>query len=327
MIGLEGMSHADEKPQDQKTDHYAAFTRGRRQEHTSNAGSASVRRSDSVVCNRAISCVLALSAFSSAGGQEPIRATLAELLHHPSRFHEREVLVRGELNPGRTPFDEMYVVRDEAHSVALVAPAAPGSDLASLLLKRVEVRGTFLDHSMQALGEGWRRYGRLVILSKDIVEAPEDPPDAEPEKEEAPSGRAPGAPPLEILSVAPPAGGRDLHPSTVFEIRFSADMDETTFEGNVWLRLGDIGREPSSFVPAVFAYNAETRTLTLTPREPLPLLKQVSLSLYLGIAGADGQPLRVAPQAPRSIQSRRSALQQGADLRELVVLTFVTRGY
>jgi hypothetical protein len=286
-----------------------------------------VRRSDSVVCNRALSCVLALSALSSAGSQEPIQVTVAELHRNPSRFHEREVLVRGELDPGRTPFDEMYLLRDEAHSVALVAPAAPGSDLTLLLLQRVETRGTFLDHSMQTPGEGWRRYGRFVILAEDIVEAPFDPPAAEPEEEKAPAGRGAGAPPPEIASIAPLAGRRDLHPSTVFEIRFSADMDETTFEGNVWLRLGDIGREPSAFVPAVFAYDAATRALSLTPLEPLPLLKQVSLSLYRGIAGADGQPLRVVPQAPKSIQSRRGALQQGADLSELVVLTFVTRGY
>jgi len=253
--------------------------------------------------------------------------TLAELHRYPSRFHEREVLVRGELDPGRTPFDEMYVLRDKAHSVALVAPAAQGTDLTFLLLKRVEVRGAFLDHSMQVPGEGWKRYGRFVILAKDIVEAPEDPPGAEPKEEEVPFDEGSNAPPPEIASIAPSAGRRDLHPGTAFEIRFSAEMDETTFEGNVWLRLGDIGREPSAFVPAVFAYDAETRTLTLTPVEPLPLLKQVSLSLHWGIAGADGQLLHVAPQAPRSIQSRRSALQQGADLRELVVLTFVTRGY
>jgi hypothetical protein len=263
----------------------------------------------------------------SAGGQEPIQVTVAELHRQPNRFHEREVLVRGELDLGRTPFDEMFVLRDKAHSIALVAPAAPGSDLTFLLLQRVEVRGTFLDHSMQTLGEGWRRYGRFVIVAKDIVEAAVDPHAAEAEEEETPAAPGPDAPPPEIASIAPLAGRRDLHPSTVFEVRFSAGMDETTFEGNVWLRLGDIGREPSAFVPSVFAYDAETRTLTLTPLEPLPLLKQVSLSLHRGISGIDGQPLRVAPQAPKSIQSRRSALQQGADLRELVILTFVTRGY
>ena len=164
-----------------------------------------VRRLECAVRNRAVSRVVALSAFLSAGGQEPIQVTVAELHRHPSRFHEREVVVRGELDSGRTSLHEMYVLRDKAHSVMLVAPSAPSSDL------------TLLD--------------------------------------------------------------------------------------------------------------AETRTVTLTPVEPLPLLKQVSLSLYRGIAGADGQPLRVAPQTPRSIQSRRGALQQGADLRELVVLTFVTRGY
>ena len=279
------------------------------------------------MCNPAASHVLALSVFLSAGGQESNQVTVAELHRDPSRFHEREVLVRGELEPGRTPLSEMYVLRDKAHSVALVAPAAPGSDLTFLLLQRVDVRGTFLDHSMQTPGEGWKRYGRFVILSKDIVEAPEDPPAAAPEEKEASSGRGSDAPPPEIASIAPSAGRRDLHPGAVFEIRFSTGMDETTFEGNVWLRIGDIGRQPSAFVPAVFAYDEETRTLTLTPLEPLPLLKQVSLSLHRGISGTDGQPLRVAPQAPKSIQSRRGALQQGADLRELVVLTFVTRGY
>jgi hypothetical protein len=180
---------------------------------------------------------------------------------------------------------------------------------------------------MQAPGEGWKRYGRFVLLAKEIVQAPEARTDAEPqEEEEVPSNRADASPP-EIASVAPSPGRRDLHPETKFEIRFSAAMDETTFEGNLWLRLGDIGREPSSFVPAVFAYDAEARTLTLTPLESLPLLKQISLSFYRGISGADGQPLRVLPQAPKSLQSRRTAVRQGADLRELAVLTFVTRGY
>src|SRR3972149_5253293 len=40
VVGLEGMAHADEEPQDQKTDHNAALTRRRRREHTSNAGTA-----------------------------------------------------------------------------------------------------------------------------------------------------------------------------------------------------------------------------------------------------------------------------------------------
>ena len=278
--------------------------------------------------DRARSCILALSGFLLAGSQDPIPVTVVELQRHPSRFHEREVLVRGELDSGRSPFDEMYLLRDEVHSIALIAPPAPGSDLTSLLLQRVEVRGKFIDHSMQAAGDGWKRYGRFVVLATDIVQAPEARTEAEPEEEEeAPSIQGGDTPPPEIASVAPSPGRRDLHPGTVFEIRFSAAMDETTFEGNVWLRLGDIGREPSSFVPAVLAHDAEARTLTLTPLEPLPLLKQVSLSFYRGISGADGQPLRVAPQAPSSLQSRRGAVQQGADLRELAVLTFVTRGY
>lgn len=276
----------------------------------------------------AVSRALALIVFLSAGGaQEPIRTTLSELHRHPARFHQREVVVRGELDPGRVPFDGFYLLRDKAHSMAFVAPPAPGSDLTFLLLKRVEVRGKFIDHSMEVLGEGWKRYGRFVILAKDIVEAPQEPKGTEVEEEEVASVPEPGSQPPEILSVEPRAGRRDLHPSTVFKIRFSADMDDTTFEANVWLRLGDIGREPSSVVPAVFSYDAETRTLTLTPLETLPRLKQVSLSLHRGIAGEDGQALRVAPRAPTSIQSRRSALREGADLTELVVLTFVTRGY
>jgi hypothetical protein len=104
-------------------------------------------------------------------------------------------------------------------------------------------------------------------------------------------------------------------------------MDETTFEGNVWLRIGDIGGEPASFVPALFTYDRESRTLTLAPVEPLPLLKEISLSFHRGIQGADGQPLRVEARAPKSIQSRRSAVKQGADLNELMVLRFFTRGY
>ncbi len=280
--------------------------------------------------DRARACILALNGFLLAGSQDPIPipipVTVVELQRHPSRFHEREVLVRGELDSGRSPFDEMYLLRDEVHSIALIAPPAPGSDLTSLLLQRVEVRGRFIDHSMQAAGDGWKRYGRFVVLATDIVQAPEARTDAERQEEEGPSSQG-GTPPPEIASIAPSPGRRDLHPGTIFEIRFSAAMDETTFEGNLWLRLGDIGREPSSFVPAAFAYDAEARTLTLTPLEPLPLLKQISLSFYRGSSGADGQPLRVAPRAPRSLQSRRSAVQQGADLRELVVLTFVTRGY
>ena len=278
------------------------------------------------MCDRALSSVLTLSTFLFAGSQESIQVSVAELHRDPGRFHEREVLVHGELDAGRTPFAEMYVLRDQVHSVALVAPTA-GSDLTSLLHHRVEVRGTFVDHSTQVPGDGWKRYGRFAILAKDVVQASVEPTGVRSEEGEAPSDRGGTTPPPEVASIAPSPGLRDLHPKTVFEVRFSAPMDETTFEGNVWLRLGDIGRTPSSFVPAVFAYDASARALTLTPLEPLPLLKQVTLSFYRGVSGADGQPLRVAPQAPRSLQSRRGAVQQGADLSELLVLTFVTRGY
>jgi hypothetical protein len=268
-------------------------------------------------------------ALYPGGREDPIPASIAEIHRHPSRFHEREVVVRGELDPGGTPFDEMYLLRDGGLSVALVAPPAPGSDLTFLLLKRVEVRGTFRDHSMTTLDDsGWKRYGRYVLRSTAIAEASDAP--AETPAAEVPESRPdpkPGAPPPEILSVAPTPGRRDLGEVTVFEIRFSADVDGGTLEGNVWLRVGDIGREPSWFVPAVLAYDDKTRALTLSPLEPLPRLKQITLSFYAGIAGADGQPLRVAQRAPSSIRSRRSALKEGADLRELLVLTWVTRGY
>jgi hypothetical protein len=198
----------------------------------------------------------------------------------------------------------------------------------SLLMKRVEVRGVFFDHSVQHDSESWKRHGRFVIVATDLVEARDEPgasPDPVGEKLTHDPGS--GDPPPEIVSTVPAAGRRDIPPDTSFKIRFSADMDASTFEGNVTLGIGDIGNEQKSLFPATLAYDQETRTLTLSPNELLPPLKAVSLTLYEGITEADAVPLRVARAAPKALESRRSAIRQGVNLRELIVFQFVTRGY
>jgi hypothetical protein len=270
-----------------------------------------------------------LVALSTPGREEPIAATIAELQSYPDRFHGREVAVRGELDPSRH-FSETQVLRDKAYSIALVLPPQTpdlASLLMSLLMKRVEVRGVFFDHLVQHDSESWKRHGRFVIVATDLVEA-RDEPGASPEPVGEPTpNRGRGDPPPEIVSTVPAAGRRDIPPDTSFKIRFSADMDASTFEGNVRLGIGDIGNEQKSLFPATLAYDQETRTLTLSPKELLPPLKEVSLTLYEGITGADAVPLRVARAAPKALQSRRSAIRQGVNLRELIVFVFVTRGY
>jgi hypothetical protein len=160
----------------------------------------------------------------------------------------------------------------------------------------------------------------LLLLSQTVLVD-------EPGEQVSPPKRSEATAPPEIRSTRPSPGQRDLPANTTFEIRFTADMDETSFEGNVLLRIGDIGSESTSLVPAVSTYDSKSKTLTLAPVEPLPLLKEISLSFHRGVLGADGQPLRVEARAPKSIQSRRSAVKQGADLNELMVLRFFTRGY
>ena len=280
---------------------------------------------------RAASWGFALAvALSTPGRQEPIATTIAELQSYPDRFHGLEVAVRGELDPSRH-FGETQVLRDKAYSIAIVLPPQTtdlASLLMSLLMKRVEVRGVFFDHSVQHDSESWKRHGRFVIVATDLVEArgePEASPDPVGEKLTPDPGR--GAPPPEIVSIAPAAGRRDIPADTSFKIRFSADMDASTFEGNATLGVGDIGNEQKSLLPATFAYDPETRTLALSPKELLPPLKEVALTLYEGITGADAVPLRVPRAAPKALESRRSAIRQGVNLRELIVFRFVTRGY
>jgi hypothetical protein len=82
----------------------------------------------------------------------------------------------------------------------------------------------------------------------------------------------------------------------VFQVQFSNDMDETSFEGRVGLRYAGRPRPGDRALDAVkISYDIGRRALKVDPGDMLRAGRMVELILLPGIVDLDGQPLETRP--------------------------------
>ncbi|HYI93632.1 MAG TPA: DUF4082 domain-containing protein [Bryobacteraceae bacterium] len=92
--------------------------------------------------------------------------------------------------------------------------------------------------------------------------------------------------PPTVTSVTPANGATGVSQSTTVTATFSETMDATTITTtNVALRNG------SALIPAIVAYNASTRVLTLTPSSPLASSTTFTATVSTGVKDSSGNAL------------------------------------
>ncbi len=136
--------------------------------------------------------------------------------------------------------------------------------------------------------------GVVYIDAQDVSPAKAPSPTAQ-AKEAPPPPAPPPKPPVIVFSL-PLDGERNVPPDTVFQVQFSNDMDEKTFEGRVGLRYAGRPRPGDRTLDAVrISYDIGRRALKVDPGDMLRAGRMVELILLPGIVDLDGQPLEPRP--------------------------------
>ena len=105
------------------------------------------------------------------------------------------------------------------------------------------------------------------------------------------------APPLDVHSSVPVEAEADVRLDSVIRVNFSGDADAASFDGRIRLSYskGESAERGEAQPPAIVfttSYVSRTRTLVITPRQPLERFRQVQLDLLAGIVGRDGSVLK-----------------------------------
>jgi hypothetical protein len=102
-----------------------------------------------------------------------------------------------------------------------------------------------------------------------------------------------------VVFSLPLDGDREVPTDGRFQVQFSKDMNEQTFNGRVVLRY--VGRtQPGDrgFDGAKLTYDGGRRTLTVEPGDVLRPGRQIELILLPGIVDIDGLPLAARAGKP-----------------------------
>jgi hypothetical protein len=135
----------------------------------------------------------------------------------------------------------------------------------------------------------------LRALQVEVTSAPTPTAQAAPPP---PPPERPKVPPVVVFSL-PLDGDREVPTDGRFQVQFSKDMNEQTFNGRVVLRY--VGRtQPGDrgFDGAKLTYDGGRRTLTVEPGDVLRPGRQIELILLPGIVDIDGLPLAARAGKP-----------------------------
>jgi hypothetical protein len=271
-------------------------------------------------------------------GETPAEVTLQELRRQPDYYHQKMVRVAGRL---RIPDLEVkleerlnWELRDGSWTfplLVLIPSVSPASKTEFVLWngQQVEVLGRFVAAASSDVevphGMAGGKFDRIVVDSLRRVreeEAHEEPSGgAEKGGYEVPSSRRRKAVPT-LESSFPRTGTHGIPLNTEFLLKFSTDMDEESFEGNVVMRYAK-DDDGTTFPNLVLQYDHESTTLTVKPDGKLRPLNEIRLSLQRGIVSREGVPLVSSTTRGASLRSRRSSMDSNA----IVVMIFTTRGY
>jgi hypothetical protein len=232
------------------------------------------------------------------------------------------------------PSDETFEIREGRVAVPLLVDAAAAIPQSQTLLASfdgvaVEVLGRFINMApaqnrvemltdIDSIYVGSLRRLERKSLDEAAVTAGQT---------ESPAGSSDSGKPPRVISSNPRPGERGVPLATKIVLRFSEDMDESSFEGNVRLRYASESESEDSFPNLSMSYNPSTASLVIDPGQKLERRSEVRLFLQKGVMSKEGVPmLRNTPSSRRKagIRSRRSTPTelQGEDV--VVVLIFYT---
>ena len=136
--------------------------------------------------------------------------------------------------------------------------------------------------------------GIVYVEAQDVTLAKAPSPTAK-AQDVPPPPPPPLKPPVIVFSL-PLDGERDVPPDTVFQVQFSNDMEETSFEGRVGLRYAGRPRPGDRVLDAVtISYDIGRRALKVDPGDLLRAGRMVELILLPGIIDLDDQRLEARP--------------------------------
>ena len=225
-------------------------------------------------------------------------ATLEDLLRRPGQRDGERVRVVGQFR-GANLYGDLpsasrrrsadWVLKSEMFAVWVTGKKAQGS-------------GWKLDPKLRRDTGKWLAVQGRVRTVNGIVYI--DAEDVTLAKAPSPTARAQKAPPPPPPPLKPPViifslpldGERNVPPDTVFQVQFSSDMDETSFEGRVGLRYAGRPRPGDRVFDAVtLSYDIGRRALKVNPGDLLRAGRMVELILLPGIIDIDDQPLEPRP--------------------------------
>ena len=226
---------------------------------------------------------------------------LRRLVEMPQNYLGKRIAIVGKFRGNNLYSDlsirEKKTPRDFVVKVAEVAIWVTG--------KRPRGKGFKLDPKkrrdtgkwLRIIGQPWAAEDNLYFKAEKIalVDDPEDP-DLEPVKNVAKEKLETGPPPVVTFSL-PLDGEREISRSSMFQVQFSNDMDESSFNGNVDLLYVDDDGATNPFPDMDLSYDRFSRTLTVNPNTELVANSELWLIFYQGITDEDNQALVELPGA------------------------------
>ena len=243
---------------------------------------------------------------------------LRSLVQDPEKYIDRQIAVLGKfrgsnlygdlsMRDKRTPRDFVIKVADAAIWVTGRRPRGTGFRLDS---KKRRDTGKWL----AVVGTTWKYEptGTYYLRAEKIsmVDEPVNK-NLSPVKAVVDNKRDLGSPPEVVFSL-PLAGERDISVDSEFQIQFSSDMNQDSFNRNVDLLYADDDGVGNPFPDLEVIYDKSRRTLTVRPNKSLERAKEILLILYDLIEDEEGQSLLSDPAV--------SSIEPGA----AVVLAFTT---
>lgn len=220
---------------------------------------------------------------------------LRDLTSNPEPYVDKQIAVIGKfrgnnlygdlsIQDKRTPRDFVIKVADAAIWVTGKLPR--GKDF-RLDPKRRRDTGKWL----RVIGRPWKYEDKIYLRAEkvELTETPDDP-DLQPVRKRSKAETEVGPPP-QVDFTLPLDGEQGIALDSEFQIQFSKDMKEPSFNRNVDLLYADDDGLSNPFPDLEIAYDAPSRSLTVRPHKMLDPGRELWLILYDAIEDEEGQKL------------------------------------
>jgi hypothetical protein len=220
-------------------------------------------------------------------------ATLEALVSSPGKREGQFVKVVGKFR-GRNLYGDLpiksqrnsddWVIKDDLYAVWVTGkkPKGSGFELDTGLRRDT---GKWLE----VVGRVETRNGVVYLRAQQVV-LTTAPTAAAEVQAPAPLPERPKLPPVVVFAL-PLDGDGAVPASSHFQVQFSKDMDETTFQGRVLLRYAGPPRPGDHSFDALKLSYGKRQTLTIDPGNVLRAGRQIELLLLPGIRDVDGLDL------------------------------------